>query len=133
MAESNGKPIDAKDTYAVLDGGEVVSISVFRTGDAPGAPMEFYLFNDKTKKWEIQKPDTATLLHKGLNRYEEVSRKDPSLAADMRMRADNTIDGKNKEFDIEEQAHQRAESGESVIPGDDEKTGGSILLPEVQV
>lgn len=87
------RPADARDTYSILDDGEVVAIAVSR--DKAGHYA--WLYSDEDGEWFQPEPETHDRLLAGLERYEDLLRRDPEAARHARQQADNTVDGMNAE------------------------------------
>ena len=92
------RPTNMRDTFSILETGEVVAIGVARTGRGASAQINAWVWVEKGKRWALAEqeygPEIAQQLGAGMERYEEVLRKDPKQAALLRQRSDNTVDGK---------------------------------------
>ena len=113
-------PANMRETYSILETGEVVAIGMQRTGRGSSAQLDPWVWRDKEKRWELAEqaysPEIAEQLVEGMNRYERVLRKDPKRAAILRQRSDSTVDGHPNQDQTQTMARQAAQAGANGQP-----------------
>jgi len=132
------RPPNMRETFSILETGEVVAIGIARTGKGSSAQLDAWVWVDQGKRWALAEQEYGSeisqQLTQGMERYEQVLRKDPRRAAMLRQRSDNTVDGKpNKDPDTEGMAQAQVaatEDGEqpSIDEGSNEP---NLLQPKV--
>lgn len=120
---SRNLPKDSLNTYSILETGEVVAVAV----EPRSTSGDIWLWSDEEKQWYIPEEQTVGQLREGLDRYEQILGKDPKRAAELRQRADNTIDGRPNPEPGQQAPKATGNQTQGVEPSMDDQDGDAQI------